>query len=95
MHDLTGFQRDCIRTIAKLNSPNGLEIADELEHYYESKINNGRLYPNLDELVKMSLVDKSEKDARSNEYTLTPRGKREVEFQISEWASVIPEDQDG
>jgi len=91
MHDLTGFQRDCIRTIAQLSDPCGLDIKSELEYYYEGEVHHGRLYSNLDQLVEMGLVNKSEKDARTNEYSLTPRGKREVEFQLNEWEDAVEE----
>lgn len=89
MHDLTAFQRDCIRAIAVLDNPNGLEISERLEEYYESGVYHGRLYPNLNELVSMGLVSKSEVDGRTNSYALTPRGRREVDFQTSEWEEAM------
>jgi PadR family transcriptional regulator PadR len=79
MHDLTGFQRDLLYTIAGLDDPHGLAIKDELEEYYESEIHHGRLYPNLDTLVDKGLVEKGELDRRTNFYTLTRRGRRELE----------------
>ena len=78
MHDLTGFQRDLLYVIAGLDEPHGLAVKDELEQYYESDINHGRLYPNLDTLVEKGLVDKGELDQRTNYYTLTSRGRREI-----------------
>ena len=79
MHDLTGFQRDLLYTIAGLDQPHGLAIKEELEEYYESEIHHGRLYPNLDTLVDKGLVEKGELDRRTNFYTLTRRGRRELE----------------
>ncbi len=84
MHDLTGFQRDLLYVIAGLDEPHGLAIKDELETYYESEIHHGRLYPNLDTLVDKGLVEKGEKDRRTNVYTLTRRGHREIEAR-REW----------
>lgn len=78
MYDLTGFQRDLLYVIANFEEPHGLAIKDELEDYYEQEINHGRLYPNLDELVDKSLVEKGELDKRTNYYTLTQRGRREI-----------------
>lgn len=78
MYDLTGFQRDLLIVIAGLEDPHGLSIKDELEEYYESEINHGRLYPNLDALVDKGLVEKGTKDKRTNLYHLTQRGKREL-----------------
>jgi len=79
MHDLTGFQRDLLYVIADLDEPKGLAIKDELEQYYGTEINHGRLYPNLDSLVEKGLVEKGQIDDRTNSYTLTGRGKREIE----------------
>ncbi|MEF8775405.1 MAG: PadR family transcriptional regulator [Haloarculaceae archaeon] len=78
MHDLTGFQRDLLVVIAGLEDPHGLAIKEELEEYYESDVNHGRLYPNLDELVSKGLVEKGQKDRRTNVYRLTARGEREL-----------------
>ncbi|AAG20742.1 MULTISPECIES: PadR family transcriptional regulator [Halobacterium] len=78
MHDLTGFQRDILYVIADFEEPHGLALKDELEVYYEQEINHGRLYPNLDDLVDKGLVEKGELDERTNSYTLTQRGHREI-----------------
>ena len=84
MHDLTGFQRDLLTVTAGLDEPHGLAIKDELEDYYENEVHHGRLYPNLDMLVEKGLVDKGELDKRTNYYTLTRRGQRELEAR-REW----------
>jgi len=82
MYDLTGFQRDLLYVISGLDSPHGLAIKDELENYYEKEIYHGRLYPNLDTLVEKGLVEKSEKDRRTNEYAITRRGTRELTARV-------------
>jgi DNA-binding PadR family transcriptional regulator len=79
MYDLTGFQRDLLVVITGLDDPHGLAIKEELEEYYESDVNHGRLYPNLDEIVEKGLVEKGEKDRRTNSYHLTKRGERELD----------------
>lgn len=84
MHDLTGFQRDLLYVLAGLDAPKGLAIKDELEQYYESEINHGRLYPNLDELVEKGLIEKGRIDKRTNAYSLSRRGTREIEAR-REW----------
>lgn len=53
--------------IAGLDDPHGLAIKEELEEYYEKEIHYRRLYPNLDTLVEKGLVEKSQKDRRTNE----------------------------
>ena len=79
MYDLTGFQRDLLYVVGGSDDPNGLAIKDDLEDYYDTEIHHGRLYPNLDSLVDKGLIEKSEKDRRTNAYTLTQRGQREIE----------------
>lgn len=84
MYDLTGFQRDILYIIAGSEDPHGLAIKNELDEYYNSEVNHGRLYPNLDTLVKRGLVEKGQLDARTNVYTLTRRGRREIDAR-REW----------
>ena len=84
MHDLTAFQRDCLYVLGGLDSPKGLAVKAELDEYYATDINHGRLYPNLDALVEKGLVEKGRIDDRTNSYTLTDRGRREIEAR-REW----------
>lgn len=90
MFDLTGFQRDTLYIIFGLDDPHGLRIKDELDEYYESEIHHGRLYPNLDTLVEKGLVEKSQKDRRTNIYNLTRRGRREIKAR-QEWVNQYTE----
>jgi DNA-binding PadR family transcriptional regulator len=78
MHDLTAFQRDLLIVVSGLDEPHGLAVKDELEDYYETEIHHGRLYPNLDTLVEKGLVDKGKRDRRTNVYTVTARGRRDL-----------------
>ena len=84
MYDLTGFQRDILYVIAELEEPHGLAVTDEPDDYYEQEINHGRLYPNLDDLVDKGLLKEGELDKRTNVYTVTQRGQREIEAR-REW----------
>ena len=84
MYDLTGSQRDILYVITGSEDPHGLAIKNELDKYYNSEINHGRLYPNLDTLVERDLVEKGQLDARTNVYTLTRRGHREIDAR-REW----------
>lgn len=91
MHDLTGFQRDLLRGIAALTKddergPKGLHILEWLEDTAGyAEVHHGRLYPNLDTLVDMGLVNKQAMDRRSNEYRLTERGRDEIQAHVNEW----------
>ena len=91
MYDLTGFQRDLLYVIAGSEKPHGLAIKDELENYYEKEIHHGRLYPNLDTLVDKGLVEKGDKDRRTNFYTVTRRGRREIQDR-REWEKQYSEE---
>jgi DNA-binding PadR family transcriptional regulator len=71
--DLTAFQQTILAVLSE-EARYGLAIKRELEAYYQSDVNHGRLYPNLDDLVELGLVAKSELDKRTNEYALTEAG---------------------
>jgi DNA-binding PadR family transcriptional regulator len=92
MHDLTGFQRDLLFIIAGLDDPHGLAIKDELEEYYQKEVRHGRLYPNLDTLVDLGLVEKGKKDKRTNEYRIQDRGLRELEARMRWELGYLPGD---
>ena len=81
--DLTAFQQNILTILAE-EPMYGLAIKRELEAYYGSEVNHGRLYPNLDDLVDHGLVEKSELDKRTNQYELTDEGHDVVLGQI-EW----------
>lgn len=85
MHDLTGFQRDLLFVLADLQKPNGLTVKEQLESAYDEEIHHGRIYPNLDDLSEMGLVEKGDIDRRTNYYQITSRGRRELEAH-HQWA---------
>ena len=71
--DLIAFQQNILIVLSE-EPMYGLAIKRQLEDYYESEVNHGRLYPNLDDLVEQGLVEKSELDKRTNQYALTDDG---------------------
>ena len=79
MEELSGFQRDLLYVIAGLDEPKGLAIKDELEEHYETRVDRGRLYPNLNSLADMGLVEKQRVDERTNSYVLTAKGRSKLE----------------
>jgi DNA-binding PadR family transcriptional regulator len=81
--ELTAFQQNILAILAE-EPMYGLAIKRELESYYGSEVNHGRLYPNLDDLVADGLVEKSELDKRTNQYELTEAGHDAVLGQL-EW----------
>jgi DNA-binding PadR family transcriptional regulator len=90
--ELTAFQQNILVILAE-EARYGLAIKRELESYYDSEVNHGRLYPNLDDLVEMGLVEKSELDKRTNEYALTDEGYEAVLDQLSwEFSKIVTDD---
>lgn len=92
MIDLTGFQRDLLYAIAGHDEPHGLALKDTLEDYYEKEVHHGRLYPNLETLVNKGLVEKGTIDDRTNSYTLTRRGRRELSARRTWEDDFLPEE---
>ena len=81
MEDLSEFQRNVLAVVAG-EPVYGLGVKRELELLYGEEINHSRLYPNLDTLVDMDLVEKEARDDRTNEYSLTDEGRRELKRDI-------------
>ena len=92
----TRFQLDCLKAMKDLSEngekSHGLGIQDRLNKKYDSEINHGRLYPNLDKLIERGLVEKSELDKRTNEYTLTDEGRETLNARIVEMGGKVPEE---
>ena len=82
--ETTGFQRDLLCVLSALDEPKGMEVQAELEEYYGSEVLHARVYQNLDSLVESGFVEKGERDRRTNFYSLTRRGRREIEAR-REW----------
>ncbi|MCU4718590.1 PadR family transcriptional regulator [Halapricum hydrolyticum] len=90
--ELTAFQRNILVILAE-EPRYGLAIKRELEAYYGSEVNHGRLYPNLDDLVEMDLVEKSELDKRTNQYELTDDGYEALLDQLGwEFSKIVTDD---
>ena len=89
MNELTAFQRDCLRAVSALEEPCGLDVKEWLENDRGDEIHHGRLYPNLDTLVTKGLVHKRPRNRRSNIYTLSSRGEREVEMFHNAWGDAV------
>jgi DNA-binding PadR family transcriptional regulator len=73
--DLNAFQRDMLFVLASIDDPTGVNVGNALEAMYRKPVNHGQLYPSLDELHEMGLVDKVARDKRTNEYRITRRGR--------------------
>ncbi|WP_101294489.1 PadR family transcriptional regulator [Halegenticoccus soli] len=84
MFELSGFQRDLLVVIAGSEEPSGQDVKEELETVYSGEINHGRLYPNLDTLLDRGYIEKGTIDRRTNSYSITDRGERELR-KWNEW----------
>ena len=91
--ELSAFQENILTILAE-EARYGLAVKRELETYYESEVNHGRLYPNLDDLVGMGLVEKSELDKRTNQYALTEDGYQALLDQLQWQVTRIATDDD-
>ncbi|NEU58722.1 helix-turn-helix transcriptional regulator [Halorussus sp. MSC15.2] len=74
--DLRAFERDLLYAVRALerdseNPPKGLAIKAYLDERNGDEINHSRLYQNLDRLAEHGLLEKAEKDGRTNEYATT------------------------
>ena len=81
--DLTKFQTRILAILAE-EDHSGQGVKRELQPFYDTEINHGRLYPNLDIVVEAGYVEKSELDGRTNNYTLTDEGRAVLEADV-EW----------
>jgi len=70
--ELTGFQRDLLYVIAGQYKPSGQAIRRELAEWID--VGHGQLYTNLDILADKSLIEKGEKNQRTNYYEITDAG---------------------
>lgn len=81
---LTKFQLRILALLAAANgAPKGVTVMERLREYYGDDINRGRLYPNLNELAAMGLVEKGSKDRRTNAYALTEAGVEALRSEVA------------
>jgi DNA-binding PadR family transcriptional regulator len=90
---LTQFETDILRVLA-CGDNYGLGIKDALEAYYGEQVNHGKLYPHLDTLVRRDLVDKGQRDRRTNDYRLTGPGRATLQARIN-WLAAPLQEVDG
>lgn len=74
LFELTAFQRDILFIIARLDQPSGQDIKAQFEDETSIEVNRGNVYPNLDTLVEINLIEKDPLDRRANCYSLTEEG---------------------
>jgi len=75
---------DAGQEVVETTDPEGNYNYVSCTYCVEKEIHHGRLYPNLDTLVDKGLVEKTQADRRTNEYSVTRRGTRELDAR-REW----------
>lgn len=92
LDDLLDFRRDILLVLGRHGPQYGLAIIRHLNDLYGydadepgEGVNHGRLYPNLDALAEMGLVNKSDLDNRTNQYELTGAGREWVRRHAQRW----------
>ncbi|WP_276252971.1 PadR family transcriptional regulator [Halomontanus rarus] len=87
--DLTGFQRDIIEAVARLEDSNtersGQAIKSVLEESHDEVLHR-RLYQNLDSLIDDCLLERGAIDGRTNRYTLTTDARRLLHDRLEQLA---------
>ena len=86
--DLNNSKRDLLVEIYQLDQPSGQDIRGRMKAEHGEDVKHGRLYPNLNDLVDLGLLDKGEQNLRSNYYQITNDGQRLVEDTARYFASI-------
>lgn len=79
---LNSTRRDILYLVAANPDATGQEISRQLGKAEGESINNGRLYPALDDLVDADFVEKIVPDDRENSYRITREGQRALEMDL-------------
>jgi len=86
--DLNSSKRDLLVEIYQMDQPSGQDIRGRMKAEHNEDVDHGRLYPNLNDLVDLGLLDKGEQNLRSNYYQITNDGQRLVEDTIRYFESI-------
>jgi DNA-binding PadR family transcriptional regulator len=87
---LTLFQQNILLVLASTGPQHGLGIKGDLEPLYgHQDMNHSRVYHALDQLVERGLLQKSQRDGRTNDYALTPTGRKTLQADASRRATIV------
>ena len=76
---MKGFLTFTVLRLISKKSMSGDEIRDELEKRKGTRPSPGTIYPVLKLLVEHEWIEECEKTGKEKKYSITPRGKKEVE----------------
>jgi DNA-binding PadR family transcriptional regulator len=91
--DLTGFQRDLLFVLAGNDRVKGTEIMNTLRETQSRELLPSRVYTNLDELAESGLINKGQRDGRTNYYELTEAGVDSVRRRLEWQAQFVSSEQ--
>lgn len=75
--DLNATQRDVLTAIKHLGgSPHGAAIKEFLDTRRDGGFPEGVLYPSLNAMIAKGILEKQDRDGRSNDYFFTAEGDR-------------------
>lgn len=92
IEELTGFQRDLLYAIAGREEPHGLALKDDSKRTMTRRFITGDSTPTLTRSSTRGLVEKNQRDRRTNAYVLTQRGQREIDAHRDWEAQYLPEE---
>ncbi|RDZ65987.1 DNA-binding protein [Haloferax sp. Atlit-12N] len=91
--DLSEVEQQIVKAVIEIENevgddPYGVAIKHILEERYGREISNATVYPNLDDLVEMGVIEKGEIDRRTNAYHSTPLARSMVAGEAEHMASL-------
>jgi Fe2+ or Zn2+ uptake regulation protein len=91
--DLTEIQQQIVKAVIEIETevgdkPYGVAIKHILEERYGEEISNYHVYPNLNTLVEMGVIEKGQIDQRTNSYESTALARQMVAGEAEHMASL-------
>lgn len=75
LHGLSAFQRDLLTAVAAIEAGGTTDISSKLNDHYPQLVNQGRVYPNVQDLLDRGLLEQHEREFDTPEYSLTETGR--------------------
>ncbi|RDZ39371.1 DNA-binding protein [Haloferax sp. Atlit-19N] len=91
--DLTGFQQQLVKAVIEFEneereSPYGVQVKRSLSEWYGHEVTNAQIYPNIDDLVEMDVLDREPLDRRTNAVQSTPLARQMLAGEAEHMAHV-------
>ncbi|RDZ39396.1 DNA-binding protein [Haloferax sp. Atlit-10N] len=91
--DLTGFQQQLVKAVIEFEnqegeSPYGVQVKRSLSEWYGHEVSNAQIYPNIDDLVDMGVLDREPLDKRTKAVQSTPLARQMLAGEAEHMAHV-------